>query len=918
LGFELSENKLKVSERDQDPPVKRYLGPSEPRLSIWERMVIAEDERVEVQKRDLKLLNDWLRGLRSRHVRVYKYAESSEARLEELKRRRQERRDKFLSDLAKGRRYLVSAFHKDNDRMLRESYAKTSKQLTKMRTTERKTPRVSFLGLSSSKMRKLISEGKKIEKATCNRNLQKEQKLSSTVSKPKKTEKINTFPHRQTKKDTKDTHMGGDEFKKEKEADSVKDIKSTRKIPAFRTNETRSVIGKKRHDEQIRTNALKGKSKKTAKHEEVLKTKFPGNLVPGKADIQGSVGIKHDSNIVKTAKSGKPSPDKKELVHRPVERKYHSNVAKAEYTVGQKETNLEDKRDADRTVISSSKEECEEKKLMEMDKVQDETGEKCLASKLEKQPSSELYENKFAIPSSFQVAETNQKELNELSEPIMDYPTPHESDEESIENFNYPEQTLIENNVSGKDEDSQTADEISEHEVSEDVSEHESAVDLTESKITEDISERKAAEDFSKHQITQNTINDYGAENISEPEAADNTSEEDEMIEDISGNEVSEGISEDYKNTEGNVVLRTLSEPGSTDESTDKNQAPKSIARENNVEMKQVLFKENKSDGKEACMVDEVTDNSHTTDESTETGEISKDVIDDSYDERSTKERKNSNGTRDDQTTNTEENAVNVKSEDSVDNENVSAREKPSQEYEDNELSEESKKKFSDATEIRDTNGTEKPLITETTTQHRKEQIVDAIEPSQNFRSEKNNVEEDYGIDKIYFESDKGEQLFNSYETSKTVEPELAANEIPTERQVPKEDEINSADSNEIIEFIRKEDLSTVEFSAASDEALNQDRDDQSIGSNCPYDSNENENYIDRQENVPIKGDNKIQQSDVLSQFSSDYGDAEETSVTERISPETSNTDLRELEQEENDFVQQNAKYKFSEDDTQE
>ncbi|XP_035233093.1 uncharacterized protein LOC118204907 [Stegodyphus dumicola] len=94
---------------------RRYLGAREFSLSLWERHIIAEKERVKVLKRDLKILDDWLKSISTPMTEILEAKEDTPTEWKEKEQSFRRRTRRVHGKMESARQKLVKSLHIEND-----------------------------------------------------------------------------------------------------------------------------------------------------------------------------------------------------------------------------------------------------------------------------------------------------------------------------------------------------------------------------------------------------------------------------------------------------------------------------------------------------------------------------------------------------------------------------------------------------------------------------------------------------------------------------------------------------------------------------------------------------------------------------------------------------------------------------------
>ncbi|KAF8770223.1 hypothetical protein HNY73_017780 [Argiope bruennichi] len=110
---------------DEEPGEREpsYLGTSEPNKSIWERQLLAEERRLEVLRRDLKDLDNWLSDINKPDARVHKSAIRLPADSKRDELRYRARTNRRNQDMDRARRRLITKYDVENMKSIKRTLA---------------------------------------------------------------------------------------------------------------------------------------------------------------------------------------------------------------------------------------------------------------------------------------------------------------------------------------------------------------------------------------------------------------------------------------------------------------------------------------------------------------------------------------------------------------------------------------------------------------------------------------------------------------------------------------------------------------------------------------------------------------------------------------------------------------------------
>nr|XP_042901327.1 uncharacterized protein LOC122269948 [Parasteatoda tepidariorum] len=142
LNFEISDTGLLVS-KEPDEIKLRYLGPSEPNQTFWERQIVADEKRMKMLKQDLRVLNKWLDEMSEPSYKILRFAPSTLFEQKKLREKHyKERTRRRLEKMSEARRRFINAYHKNYEKSLSSILCPSSqKYLNKtLLTTNNESP----------------------------------------------------------------------------------------------------------------------------------------------------------------------------------------------------------------------------------------------------------------------------------------------------------------------------------------------------------------------------------------------------------------------------------------------------------------------------------------------------------------------------------------------------------------------------------------------------------------------------------------------------------------------------------------------------------------------------------------------------------------------------------------------------------
>ncbi|GBM50582.1 hypothetical protein AVEN_266796-1, partial [Araneus ventricosus] len=122
LELELNDEEIPAPKEPLKVP-RRYLGSSEPKLSIYERKLLEEIQRNKVLKRDLKVLDDWLKEISTPVAKVVQIRRIPSLTWEDFQKKHYARAKKRVAEMNRARHNLVHDFNSFNENVIRKLVA---------------------------------------------------------------------------------------------------------------------------------------------------------------------------------------------------------------------------------------------------------------------------------------------------------------------------------------------------------------------------------------------------------------------------------------------------------------------------------------------------------------------------------------------------------------------------------------------------------------------------------------------------------------------------------------------------------------------------------------------------------------------------------------------------------------------------
>ncbi|GBN03639.1 hypothetical protein AVEN_198024-1 [Araneus ventricosus] len=122
LELELNDEEIPAPKEPLKVP-RRYLGSSEPKLSIYERKLLEETQRNKVLKRDLRVLDDWLKEISTPIAKVVQIRRIPSLTWEDFQKKHYARAKKRVAEMNRARHNLVHDFNSFNENVIRKLVA---------------------------------------------------------------------------------------------------------------------------------------------------------------------------------------------------------------------------------------------------------------------------------------------------------------------------------------------------------------------------------------------------------------------------------------------------------------------------------------------------------------------------------------------------------------------------------------------------------------------------------------------------------------------------------------------------------------------------------------------------------------------------------------------------------------------------